>query len=82
MNYEETLYLIFKEHYNSDTLIKERTSYSGPFKMYTEYDIENLNYLQEQLRLSQKPDVDLDTITAIYQGQNVFSIFYENEQLL
>ena len=45
MNHEETLYLIFKEHYNSDTLVKERTSYSGPFKMYTEYDIENLNYL-------------------------------------
>ena len=82
MNHEETLYLIFKEHYNSDTLVKERTSYSGPFKMYTEYDIENLNYLQEQLRMSQKPDVDLDTITAMYHGQNVFSIFYENEQLL
>ena len=50
--------------------------------MFTEYDIENLNYLQEKLRLSQKPDIDLETLTTMYYGHNIFSIFYENDRLL
>ena len=47
MNSEESLFLVQKELFNSETLEKEGVKYSGPFKMFTEYDIENLNYLQE-----------------------------------
>ena len=47
MNPDETLYLLMNEVYNSETLQLEKTSYKGPYKMYTEYDLENLNYMQE-----------------------------------
>ena len=47
MNPDETLYLIMNEYFNSETLQLEETRYKGPYKMFTEYDLENLNYMQE-----------------------------------
>ena len=82
MNPDETLYLIMNEYFDSETLKLEETRYKGPYKMFTEYDLENLNYMQEQIRMYCNPVVDFDSLLANYCGQNVFSIFYEDEKLL
>lgn len=42
MNQEETLYLVQKESFDLATLSIEKTTFEGPYKMYTEYDLENL----------------------------------------
>ena len=76
------MYFIMDEIFDQATLNIEKTKFKGPFKIYTEYDLENLNYLQEQINISQQPKIDYESLLMNYRGQNVFSIFYENENLL
>jgi len=47
--------------------------------MYTEYDLENLNYLKSLKKIEPKQAVDIDYLAAMYCGQNIFSIFFQNE---
>ena len=46
----------------------------GPFKMYSEYDIESMIYLRKNI--ATRPKLDYDSLLSMYGGHNVFSIFY------
>ena len=50
--------------------------------MYSEYDLQNLNHLQKKATIQQNQDVDMSCLAAMYCGQNVFSIFFDNKNIL
>lgn len=45
MNEMQNYYIIKREEFNENTLVREDFKFSGPYTMYTEYDLENLNYI-------------------------------------
>ena len=49
-NDKENYYLIHREEcsFNEKNEIVRQSKFSGPFKMYSEYDLQNLNHLQKK----------------------------------
>ena len=83
-NDKENYYLIHREEYSfsEENEIIRQSKFSGPFKMYSEYDLQNLNHLQQKATIQQNQDVDISCLAAMYCGQNVFSIFFDNKNIL
>ena len=49
------------------------------FRTYSELDLHGLEEINIQLKESsgKMPDIDLETILSVYEGRNIFSIYFD-----
>ena len=49
------------------------------FRTYSELDLHGLEEINKQLKESsgKMPDIDLETILSVYEGRNIFSIYFD-----
>jgi hypothetical protein len=49
------------------------------FRTYSELDLHGLEEINKQLEESsgKMPEIDLETILSVYEGRNIFSIYFD-----